>query len=457
MISVPQPTHKLARKFNTPQILRNSWYTTWGVSLLLLMISVYGVAAQRKAIENVGKNAAPSIITAQQLQDSFADLDASLANELLLKPGNIDRQVLAAFELNRKKIAERLVAAAKNITYPEEKKIVESLQFNFSAYLLRLQEARDTHKRGDAASTLAIYQNAAQLMDREIIPQAEKLGQVNAQELEKSFNRQNFTNGGIAFAIAIVGLTQIGIICAIQLFLYLRMRRILNIPLLGATAISIIFLGYTLSSFIGASANLRTAKSDAFDSVYALRKMRSLSYKANADESRYLLDRANSAKHEQSYNDKVTRILNIPADRSIESIISNVSQKKPTSGLTGLFADGLNNITFAGERELAIETLKAWNDYLKIDTQIRQLYRSGKVAEAIALCIGTKPGESNWAFDRYKNIHTKLMDLNKQEFEQNIKRGQERLDNFEIIAAVALSSVAILTLFGLRPRLMEYR
>ncbi|PSB55857.1 hypothetical protein [Chamaesiphon polymorphus] len=456
MISVSQPTHKLARKFNTPQILRNGWYTTWGVSLLLLIISIYGVDAQRKAIENVGKNAAPSIITAQQLQDSFADLDASLANELLLKPGNIDRQVLAAFEINRKKIADRLVAAAENITYPEEKKIIESLQLNFSAYLLRLQEARDTHKRGDAAGTLAIYQNAAQLMDREIIPQAEKLGQVNAQELEKSFNRQSFTNGGIAFAIAIVGLTQIGIICAIQLFLYLRMRRILNIPLLGATAIGIIFLGYTLSSFVGASANLRTAKADAFDSVYALRKMRSLSYKANADESRYLLDRANSAKHEQSYKDKVTRILNIPADRSIDSIIANVSQKRPTSGLTGLFADGLNNITFAGERELAIETLKAWNDYLKIDTQIRQLARSGKIAEAIALCIGTNQGESNWAFDRYKNIHTKLMDLNKQEFEQNIKRGQERLDNFEIIAAVALGSVAILTLFGLRPRLMEY-
>jgi hypothetical protein len=456
MISVPQPTHKLARKFNTPQILRNGWYTTWGVSLLLLIISIYGVYNQRKAIENVGKNAAPSIITAQQLQDSFADLDASLANELLLKPGTIDREVFAAFEVNRKKIAERLVAAAENITYPEEKKIIESLQFNLSAYLLRLQEARDAHKRGDAAGTLAIYQNAAQLMDREIIPQAEKLSQVNAQELEKSYNIQSFANGGISFTIAIVGLIQIVILCAIQFFIYSRMRRILNLPLLGATAIAVIFLGYTISSFDGASANLRTAKADAFDSVYALRKMRSLSYKANADESRYLLDRANSAKHEQSFNDKVTRILNIPANQSIASIVANVNQQRPTSGLTGLFSDGLNNITFTGERELAIATLTAWNDYLKIDTQIRQLYQSGKVAEAIALCIGTKQGESNWAFDRYKDIHTKLMDLNKQEFEQNIKRGQERLDNFEIIATVALGSVAILTLFGLRPRLMEY-
>ena len=116
----------------------------------------------------------------------------------------------------------------------------------------------------------------------------------------------------------------------------------------------------------------------------------------------------------------------------------------------------MNNITFKGERKLASDTLKFFNDYLAIDKQIRQLSSSGKIAEAIALCVGTKPGESNWGFDRYKNKHTELMDLNKKEFEDNIKIGEQHLDNYEIIAAVALSSIAILTLFGLRPRLIEY-
>jgi hypothetical protein len=121
-----------------------------------------------------------------------------------------------------------------------------------------------------------------------------------------------------------------------------------------------------------------------------------------------------------------------------------------------LLSDELNNITFTGERELAIETLKSFNDYLKIDTQIRKLASSGKLAEAIALCVGVNKGESNWAFDRYKDIHTQLMDLNKKEFEQNIALGNDRLANFEVIAATALGSIAILTLFGLRPRLAEY-
>ena len=454
MTSIPT-NQKLAKKFNTPQLLRSGWYTTWGVSLLLLIVSIYGVQAQRQAIKTVGKDAAPSILTAQQLQDSFADMDASLANELLLKPGE-NQQALADFEINRKKIADRLVAAARNITYPAEEGIVQSLQLSGSAYLLKLQEARDAHKRGDTIGTLNIYRSAATLIDRQIIPQAEQLSRVNAQELEKTYANQSFFNGGIALLITIVGLVQIVILVMIQIFLYRRMRRMLNLPLLGATIIAIIFLVHTLSSFVSATNNLKVAKADAFDSLRALRQMRSLSYKANADESRYLLDRSNAIVHEQSFNDKIKKILTIPANQSIDSILANVQQKKPTQGITGLFAEELNNITFKGERELAIDTLKFFNDYLAIDKQIRQLSSTGKIAEAIALCIGTKPGESNWAFDRYKNKHTELMDLNKQEFEDNIKLGAQHLDNYEIIAAVALSSIAILTLFGLRPRLMEY-
>ncbi|WP_373541594.1 hypothetical protein [Chamaesiphon sp.] len=455
MTFISKPAPKLIKKFNTPEIVRGSWYTIWAVSGLLLISSIYAVNSQRQAIETVGKDTAPSVLTAQQLQDSFADLDASLANELLLKPGD-NRRALVQFEINRKKIADRLVAAAKNIVYPGEEKIVQSLQLHNSAYLLKLQEARDAHKRGDRLGVLSIYQSAANLIDREIIPQAAQLSLLNSQELEKSYISQSGINNGISFIIITLGLLQVAVLVFLQIFLYLRMRRMLNLPLVGATAIAIVFLAYTISSFTSASSNLKVAKADAFDSLRALRQMRSLSYQANADESRYLLDRANADRHERSFDDNINQILTIPANRSRDSIVVNTTQGKSTPGIGGLFAKALNNITFAGEKELAIDTFKLFNDYLTIDKQIRQLARNGKIAEAIALGIGNNPGESNWAFDRYKNKHTELMELNKQEFEKNIEIGTARLANFEVIATVSLGSIAILTLFGVRPRLMEY-
>jgi Four helix bundle sensory module for signal transduction len=461
MTSTSIRSKNLKHQLNTPQLLRSGWYLTWGISLLLLIASIYGVSSQRQALKTVGKDAAPSILTAQQLQDSFADMDASLANELLLKPEN-NQQPLADFEINRKKIADRLVAAAKNITYPEEEKIIQSLQWNNSAYLLKLQAARDAHKRGDKAGALSIYQSAATLMDRDIIPQAIQLSLVNSQELEKTYAQQQFANGGIGLLIAIIGAGQIAILLTIQLFLYLRMHRILNLPLLSATAIALAFTAYTLSSFLGATANLRIAKEDALDSIYALRQMRALSYKANGDESRYLLDRANAAQHEQSFNTKIKTILTIPPGFSNQNILSSLQADNTSTrlselaGITGLFANSLKNITFVGEKELAIATFKSFNEYLAIDKKIRELNRSGKVAEAIALCVGTQPGQSNWAFVRYKKVQAELRELNQKEFDKNIKAGNDQLENFEIIAAIALGSVAILTLAGLRPRLIEY-
>jgi hypothetical protein len=397
-------------------------------------------------------------LTAQQLQDSFAGMDASLASELLLKPGDTrQKEVLIDFETNRKKIAARFVAAARNITYPKEQEIIEKLQRDDGNYLLKLQAARDAHQRGDTVNALSIYQSAATLMDRTIIPKAEELSQVNLAELEKTYSAQGNRNGGLSFLISILGLVQIAILAAIQIFLYRRMRRILNLPLLGATAIAVIFLGYTIGSFVSARANLKVAKVDAFDSLHALRKMRALSYKINADESRYLLDRANANQHEQSFNDEVAKIISYPREKlSLETIAKNIDLAIVTPGITGLFADELNNITFDGEKVVAAQTLIAFNNYLKIDQQIRLLTQNGRIAEAIDLCLGYKEGQSNLAFDRYKKIHTDLMNLNNQEFDKNIALGEEHLNNFEVIAAGALGSLALLTLLGLRPRLLEY-
>jgi hypothetical protein len=453
--SIPTPTQKLPTKLNTLQILRGGWYVTWVVSFLLLVVSIYAANSQRQALKTVGKDAAPSIITAQQLRDSFADIDASLANELLSKPGQ-DLQAMADFEKNRKKIADRLLAASKNITFKEEEPIVQGLQRNSIDYFLKLQETRDTHKLGNLVNTLNVYREAASIVDNKILPQAQKLDEVNTAHLKDSYEQEGFLNKGLTGLVAIIGLVQILILVGIQLFLYRRMQRILNVRLLGASAIATIFLGYTIFSCMSASSNLRIAKEDAFDSLHALRKMRSISYKANGDESRYLLDAANAGKHEIAFNKNIAQIIQISPSLSVAKIIQNTNEDRKSDGFIGLFADELNNITFAGEKRLAIESFQAFTDYIAIDAQIRQLYRSGKIAEAIALCIGDNPGQSNWAFDKYKKVHTNLIDLNKIEFDNHIRFGEERLLYFEIIAAGALGSVAILTLFGLRPRLMEY-
>ena len=94
--------------------------------------------------------------------------------------------------------------------------------------------------------------------------------------------------------------------------------------------------------------------------------------------------------------------------------------------------------------------------YISIDQQIRQLEQSGKHQEAIALCIGSKPGQSNWAFDNFKNANTKNFDINQAEFDKAIKQAFQDIEGFEVGASVVLSAIALLVLCGLMPRLKEY-
>jgi hypothetical protein len=252
------------------------------------------------------------------------------------------------------------------------------------------------------------------------------------------------------------GLLLIGVLVAIQLFLSNRMRRTLNPMLLAATAIAFIFLGFTTRAFLSASHNLKVAKEDAFESIQDLRKARSISYSANGDESRYLLDSALASQHEQAFFDKVAKLVTLPKGQTFETVAAASTQGKKVEGFTGYMADELNNITFAGEREAAVDTLSKFGNYLEIDKQIRQLQKSGNYKKAIALCVGNNPGESNWAFDQFKDANQKTIDVNQQAFDKAVAQGFKDMDGFEITTPAVVAAIALLTLLGLRSRLKEY-
>jgi muramoyltetrapeptide carboxypeptidase LdcA involved in peptidoglycan recycling len=103
-----------------------------------------------------------------------------------------------------------------------------------------------------------------------------------------------------------------------------------------------------------------------------------------------------------------------------------------------------------------VDTLSTFGNYLDIDKQIRQLHQSGKYKQAIALCVGNNPGESNWAFDQFRDANQKTIDVNQQAFDTAVAQGFKDMDSFEITTPAVVAAIALLTLLGLRSRLKEY-
>ncbi|PSB22235.1 hypothetical protein C7B65_02205 [Phormidesmis priestleyi ULC007] len=474
MTTIQNISTKTNKKLTTPQLIRSGLYITWGAGLLALITTITGVQEQRNAIKTVGKDTTPSIITAQRLKDGIAGMDAFAASEFLVPSRNIQSSFLEPVEKDKdgtniqsyneryRSVTERLIAAANNITYDEEREPIQTMQLGIGDYVAKIQQARDAHARRDQVGTLAAYLAAAEVMDKTLLPAADRLDQVNVKALNRTYEDQKFGSARSLFLIAIVILGLAGFLVMFQLFLSRRTRRTLNPFLLSATAIALLFLAHTIGSLLSASQHLTVAKRDAFESMHSLRQARALAYSANADESRYLLDVRNAATHEQAFFDKMNQIATPPNGQTFEQIIllarqeSLTQQETKLTGLTGFLGDELSNITFPGERPAVIETLSALSNYLKIDQQIRQLQQNGKYREAIALCTGSNPGESDWAFNEFRKANQKTYDVNDKAFNDAITQGNQDLAGFEIKSAIAVIAIALLVLWGVMPRLKEY-
>lgn len=457
MIKIIAVFSKNNYKFTTPELLKGGLYLTGATSLLLLIAIMSGVQGQRHAIKTVGEDSTPSIVTAQRLKEAFAGMDANVANELLVPSGQ-NQDAVKDYEERYQKAAERLVAAAENITYGDkERKPIQTMQLSLGNYIAQVQQARDFHARGDSNAMLVAYRAAAEVMDKTLLPAADELDQVNTQVLEETYTEQKVTANISLILIFVSGAALIIVLVGIQIFLSQRMRRTFNPMLLAATAIALALLSYTIGTLQAAKENLRTAKEDTFNSMHDLRQARAAGYIANAAESRYLLDQAFATKYEQAFFSNIGQIAQIPQGQTAQTLASTYnSQGKKVDGFKGYMADEFNNITFPGEKEAALASLVTLGKYLAIDQQIRQLERSGKHQEAIALCIGNNPGQSNSLFEEFKAANQKTFDINQAAFDRAIHQGFSNLNGFEIKTVIVASTMVLLTFFGSLPRLKEY-
>lgn len=448
----PAVRQRAARRiwWSTPRLLQAGLGLVWLTAVLALLASSLGFAAQRQAVQTIGRDAAPSINAAQDIRTSLADMDADAANELLgvTDTSGASRQ---AFEARRVTVAQRLVDAARNITYGQEEQVpIATLSDQFGVYLEQVEQARALQSQ-DPAAALAVYRQATTLMHSTLLPAADALDTANDQHLNQEYAARRASAGTLAAAMGLSAVLLLVALVGLQVFLARRTRRMFNPPLLAATLVGLIFMVRVGTTFAAATEDLRTAKQDAFDSVYALTHARSVAYDANGEESRYLLDPANATQSEQAFRADVAELVDRPVTEDLiaASQHGNVPFK-------GYLADELDNITFAGELQAATDTLRAYGAYLAIDGQIRALEQSGQHQAAIDLDVGTQPGQSNWAFAQFDDALGRTLDINQQQFTAAVDRATSDLAGTEYLGPAAAALIAILAWLGVRPRLQEY-
>jgi hypothetical protein len=446
--------------WSTPKKLRAYRLVLWVVATLLLLHAAATLAESRRTVKTIGKDTVPSIIAAEEIGYALADLDANVANSLL---GNAQHRQAATAQIEKQRytVTDSLVDAAQNITYGDAEKIpIRSMMRDLGLYLERAAEARFRFEQGDAAGARLSYWQATDLLHTKLLPAASDLDAANKIELDAAYWRGVKETQGEEVIACFLGLVVVVALFGLQSFLFKRMRRILNGPLVAATVVAVLLPGFLAYRYTTARSSLRLAKEDAFDSIHSLVRARALAFDANGDESRFLLDTGNTRGFDVSFRSKV-QSLSTSGTKSPPSK-SDLAKRKQhaTSGRkdpdTGLFWDELDNVTFPGEYDAAARMVAGFRDYLTIDARIRKLAAQGKQDDAVELCIGTRPDESNAAFDSFDAALGSTVDINRAAFDREINTTSQALATAEVTTLLLWGLLVGLVWLGLRPRLAEY-
>jgi hypothetical protein len=408
-----------------------------------------GIGRTRQAIQTVGKDSVPSIVAAQQIRADMADMDASTANVFIGNGDNV--LVKTQYDADRAKANDNLILAAQNITYGDsERGPILTLTNDLETYSGLVKAAR-TKGRPYGIKDLRA---ASALMHGEMIPAADALDQTNFDHLNAAYAAARSSAAAIQLGLYFTGGLVLAVLLATQVYLARRTRRLVSLPLALATVVLVGFVLWLSASLAAENEQLRAAKADCFDSIHALWKARSVAFDANGDESLYLLGLPPSeeAVYDRSFHAKAAQLADVPVtDALVASAASGAKQ-----AFHGFLAVELNNITFAGEQAAATEMLRTWGQYIALDTQIRALETSGRHAEAITLCTGTAPGQSDYAFARFDAALGKTLGINQDQFNLTVGKAFAGLRPLPFVSAVAALLIIVLTWLGIAPRLREY-
>lgn len=427
-------------------------------------------------LQSMGQQTDPEVNAATGLYLSLTDMDSQVANALLIGGGDTalasDRaQDLALYSSDRTTADADLQRAALTAAgSPAAQQELRSVLDGAGRYEALVADAlladQERRQAGPApAAVLVYYRQATDLMQTRILPEVAALTVRNESGLNSAYVAAE-SGAGTGLAVAAgLGLTLIAALAAFQVYLTLRFRRRVSPPLVAATLLAIVAAGFAWGTFGAERSHLRVARYSAFDSIIALSSARALSYNANADESRYLVDPARGAEYQREFLAESQDLASV-GTATIASyhtaLDGDVAAYQAVNGGKVVFGGAMGaefrNFTFPGERQAAVRALLAWQAYENDDHTMRTLAGRGMTA-AVTYDSGTRPDQSDGSFNQFAAALSAVIAVNQRAFASAVAAGEREAgrDSLQSVLPVMVLALAGLAYLGVRPRLAEYR
>lgn len=474
----PTPRRAVTRRRTTPGLLKVFTAAAILAAIVFATVAAIAGAQVRSGFDAIGHTEAPQVVATNDLAYSLNDMDANLANILMVGDNRLGPGIDAAsftklFNQDRSAADHDLQQAAVHAgtdgaASEQVRAALDALgeYEGLAAQVMYLDGASPHRAPGKVpAAESALFAKATDLMQNTVLPAAKNVADSNGAALETSYEHRHGQAEAAIWWIVLAGLATIGVLAGFQALLLRRTRRIVNPALAAATLLTLIVTVWAAGTMSSAAEDLHGAKKDAFDSVSALTAAKAVSTDANADESRIIVDPDRAAKYQASYLAKTQKLMDLGPDVTLSTYDEQVARDlaaydaSPDRGhviFGGYFGTELKNITFPGEQQAARQLLAAYQTYELDDRKLRQKI-STDLSEAIRYDTSPAPEDSDGAFNAYTAALQAVTDINTKAFADSVSSGLHQTDPWPWIPLGAAAAVVALAIAGVRPRLAEYR
>jgi hypothetical protein len=400
----------------------------------------YGVVAasaagtRRQAAHAAATEAEPLLVEAEGLYASLSDADATAATTFLtggLEP--IGR---------RQRYVEDLRSASHQLSTLTQqvggssvaRGAVLAITTQLPVYSGLVDTARADNRQGFPVGA-AYLREASILMREQILPAARQLYEVEARRLNADY--RSGVSGAPLLAVIAGGFLMLGLLVLAQVYVARLTHRILNVPMVAATALVVALSIWVIASFLSEQNALVDAQRTGSDSVQVLSAARILALRAQGDESLALVARGGAQQNLADFNTMTERL---GAANGTGGLMGEAARIARRSGSSAAI-DGLSTSVAR---------------YLAVHRQVAALEVNGRFTDAVNLAVGPNAKE------------LPISDGLNAGLGQQIMVGQRRFDRAAADATSALSGLwlaipllaavfALLALYGLRERSNEYR
>lgn len=429
---------------NAPAKMKGLLIICLTMALIWFGITFFVYSLSRNTAKAVGLDTVPSIIAAQNIKATLANAHSNAMNAMVTGE-KLGGEFWNQYRHDLDSLHTQLVKASKGITYGEAERIpLTAISSNISAYEYVVGGA----VANGAEISVDQFMEANRLMQQRILPASTALNRVNLEQLERIYSSyRSSINLLIALLIA-VGIGFLAVLVLVQIYMFKRTHRVLNLGLMLAAILFTVSLIYSTSSLNSIKRDLDVAKSDAFTSINALWNAKSTAYNAKSIQSLYLL-------HEGTGIVQTADTINF---NSSSKRIYSAPDAAPAEGESeGYLNAALKNITSKDARTSTEDAIASWVTYVEIDRDVHSFEYDSRHAEAVALSIGNESGQGNYQFERFDKTLTDSININKNSFDDSINSAFKVLNIFPYVIIAALLLIAVACILGMKPRLNEYR